>query len=287
MFPSIETIYRSHLPHRHKDRASKAMCNAFETGQHIEVDFAIWDYAADLAVDYALQNRGKPLGVEAPDGGRLFSEHMVVSVRNFRTPDGDVKGATVNYVFSRGTNGMVFGMLIAPHGSPLPNGNSHLVFAGWTPGKPGFYKSELMNFGADQPTMIQEALQAAFFLSVLSQNRFVRRESGGSRQQKRALLRQYGFAPECWHRVTWNIGEDVKAKVAATDPQNAMPLHFCRAHWRKAQEGQPKAIERNDAPGWWCWVSECWKGHPAFGIKLHHYTPRLRDESLATALPLA
>lgn len=277
MFPLARKIFESHaaVPRASPSYVSaQKICDLMRDAQHVELDFAIWDYAADLAVEHSLSQRGQDGGVYAPDGARLFANSLVVTIP---VPPRDGRdGHTICRLFMR--NGeIVLGYGLMPTHTPWPDGSTMMLFSGYRPGKQGFVKSELLNFGADLPTMIQEALQDAFMISVLSHDRFVKKSDTPSRQQRRSVERSAGFAPAGWYRVTWNIGDDVKAKVATSDPDNARPLHFCRAHWRHAAEGQPKAIQRNDAQGWWCWVRECWKGHPAFGVKLHHYTPKMKN----------
>jgi hypothetical protein len=276
MFPWARIIYDSYKAAPKSDRDAVKICAMMEEAQHIEVEWDIWNYAADLAVEHSLSDRGHPGGTHAPDGARLFADMLVVTIPAER-PVGHLN--TICKMFYR-EGETILSLMLAPYGRHFPKiRKSYMLCSGYTPGKQGFVISDLHYVGASQEVMIQEALQDAFLMSVLNHDRFVRRSpAAGSRQARRSTERALGFAPAGWYRVTWNIGEDVKAKVADSDPDSARPLHFCRAHWRQAIEGQPKAIARNDAPGWWCWVKECWRGHPAFGIKLHHYTPKLRDE---------
>lgn len=277
MFPRTLEIYESHAKNAHLSKESKEICSWISRAQHVHIEYNIWDYAAELALNHYEDSKAENLvEIATPDGGRLFSDSMVATID---VPPGRVRpdhqGGRVCKLFIR-QGDVILGILLSERGKPFQTGKHAIMASGFRPGEKGCLRSDLRLMGATPSTMVKEALQDAFLLSVINEERFVQRTEGGNRQQRRHLERAYGFTPIGWHRVTWNIGEAVKAKVAGSDPRNAMPLHFCRAHWRRAQEGQPKAIMRNDVPGWWCWVTECWKGHPAFGTKLHHYSPKLR-----------
>lgn len=100
------------------------------------------------------------------------------------------------------------------------------------------------------------------------------------RADRRRAQRALGDTPlPVWHKVGWNLGETTTPKRQPADDGHRMPLHFCRAHWVRSEQGKPKAEQRAGHPGWWTWRRHSWKGHPAFGIKLHHYSPSLNDKS--------
>lgn len=119
-------------------------------------------------------------------------------------------------------------------------------------------------------------LTVAAMCSILNQPSFTRREPAGSRQERRAAQRSGGYASDAWHRVTWNIGEEVKAKLTRDEPVRCMPLHYTRGHWRRGQEGWTKVTQRKDGL-WYQWIEGYWSGHPAFGIKKSYHAPKIGD----------
>lgn len=275
MFPLVERIYQSHLAKKDQSAHSHKICRLLEGAQHIEVEFSIFDFARKLAHDHCKRKSSEFGEIPFPDGARLFANSIALTI-DFPARTANIESdRQVCQIFLREGEFVNLASLTEAE-RKFPSGRNFLHIAGWIPGKYSIaYGGEAVKHIGEVQTFIT-AMECAFLLSLINQHRFITNNLGASRQQRKAFERRFGFAAMGWHRVTWNIGEDVKAKVARSDPDNAMPLHFCRAHWRKAAEGQPKAIKRNDEPGWWCWVSECWKGHPAFGVKLHHYTPQLR-----------
>lgn len=123
---------------------------------------------------------------------------------------------------------------------------------------------------------------AHVILSLINTPRLVTRSNVPQKARERATWKlAYSQRPTHWHQLTWTIGKPVKASSDVSHEEgHHRALHFCRAHWRKSEAGKPKAewvTPYGRAPGWWCWVESSWKGHPDYGIKLHHYTPRLDD----------
>ena len=104
-----------------------------------------------------------------------------------------------------------------------------------------------------------------------------------SRQHRKAVERVTGKAAMAFSVVSWKIGKHAKA-IGSRLSEEGHPkaLHWCRAHWRRAEEGQPKAewvnIPRKGGWGWYCWAADCWKGHPDFGIKLQRHEPHFEGE---------
>lgn len=274
MFPVVMRAYERAKENVHKSQASKFVANMLKDAQHIGVDFDLYDYAMDVALEHSLSFDANAdedsLGIEAPDGSMIFAP--VVTLTIFDVPNMRTDGFAL---FVRGSSLAHANINDDAVYCFVTNGENLKLLLGWIPGRPGFAVSGLMECGCGQDEAIQNALQFAFLFQIINQERFVKKTAAAPRQQRRSIERKLGFAVNGWHSVTWNVGSEVKAKVAETDSENARPLHFARAHWRRAQEGQPKAQRRNDAPGWWCWVKESWRGHPAFGVKLHHYTPKI------------
>jgi hypothetical protein len=117
-------------------------------------------------------------------------------------------------------------------------------------------------------------LTVATTCSILNQPSFTKCEPAGSRQERRAAKRSGSYATDAWHKISWNIGEAVKAKLTRDEPTRCMPLHYTRGHWRKAEEGWNNVEQRKDGL-WYQWIEGYWSGHPAFGIKRSYHAPKL------------
>lgn len=99
-------------------------------------------------------------------------------------------------------------------------------------------------------------------------------------ERRRAQRAAGAFPMPAWHKVGWNLGAPTTPRAQEADDAHRMPLHFSRAHWVRSKQDHPKSEARAGHPGWWTWRRHSWKGHPAFGVKLHHYTPTLGDASV-------
>lgn len=101
-----------------------------------------------------------------------------------------------------------------------------------------------------------------------------------TKRHRSAVVRATGRAATAFQTVTWELGRRLGADGAPIDGKgHPKALHWCRAHWRAAAEGEPKA-EWVDVPfrggwGWYCWVADSWRGHPDYGIKLQRHEPRM------------
>jgi hypothetical protein len=126
----------------------------------------------------------------------------------------------------------------------------------------------------DHQIYTMHTLTVAAMCSILNQPSFTKREPAGSRQERRAAQRSGGYATDAWHKVTWNIGEAVKAKLTRDEPVRCMPLHYTRGHWRKGEEGWINTTQRKDGL-WYQWIEGFWSGHPAFGIKKSYHAPKI------------
>jgi hypothetical protein len=120
----------------------------------------------------------------------------------------------------------------------------------------------------------ENTLYVAGVCSILNQPSFTKREPAGSRQERRAAQRSATYAADAWHKVTWNIGEEVKAKLTRDEPVRCMPLHYTRGHWRRAEDGWKNTTQRKDGL-WYQWIEGFWSGHPAFGIKKSYHAPKI------------
>ena len=125
-------------------------------------------------------------------------------------------------------------------------------------------------------------LLVCFILSLINTPRLVIHEHKTlPRQQRRSMERTIGQPALGYTEVRWTIGKSIKARQSDGSPMRGMPLHWNRAHWRKANEGEPKAEWRSSGPhgaGWYCWASDYYAGHPDFGVKLQMHAPRMLGE---------
>lgn len=127
----------------------------------------------------------------------------------------------------------------------------------------------------------------AFVLSLINQPSMLRKEPLVSRQQRRAAERAGKKSASDWHRVTWNIGAEVTARVSADPSFRKVPLHWRRGHFRRAEAHYAGAMRRPDALReeerdlWWQWIDGQWVGHPCFGVKRSIHAPRLSPEVVA------
>jgi hypothetical protein len=126
----------------------------------------------------------------------------------------------------------------------------------------------------DEKERYHQVLLIGGICSLINQPGFVATEPAGSRQQRRAAQRSGGYSPTAWHKISWNVGEAVKAKLTRDEPTRCMPLHYTRGHWRKAEEGWNNVERRKDGL-WYQWIEGYWSGHPAFGIKRSYHAPKL------------
>lgn len=100
-----------------------------------------------------------------------------------------------------------------------------------------------------------------------------------SRPMRRRAQRVFQGVVPAWNVVKWRVDAPTTPKNADPMPGTRMPLHYCRAHWMRGQEGWPKAEQRPGKEGWWVWRRHSWKGHPDFGVKLHRYRPVIGSAS--------
>jgi hypothetical protein len=159
--------------------------------------------------------------------------------------------------------------LISPYFTPLIQG-------GYEVGSEGGILAHRMGEEEDMQRRAAHILTVAAMCSVLNQPSFTKREPAGSRQERRAANRSGGYATDAWHKITWNIGEEVKAKLTRDEPVRCMPLHYTRGHWRRAEEGWKNTTQRKDGL-WYQWIEGFWSGHPAFGIKKSYHAPKMGD----------
>lgn len=132
----------------------------------------------------------------------------------------------------------------------------------------------------------------SMILSLINEPRRVSKSAAigldWSRQHRKSVERLTGKPALAYTKVTWQVGAGVKAKATGSDAESGlrMPLHWCRGHWRKAEEKWDGATwvspRISAAKGWHIWIDDVWKGHPDHGIKLQDYAPRMIGEKSAS-----
>lgn len=126
--------------------------------------------------------------------------------------------------------------------------------------------------------LVRVAIFLESLCALLMQPRLVEIGQPSDKDRERARWKLGASrVPAAWHQVTWTIGKPTKAKSDASEPGYRMPLHYTRAHYRRAEEHHARSRQLAGQDGWWTLVSGHWRGHPDFGIKLHHYTPQLTE----------
>ncbi|WP_118135166.1 hypothetical protein [Oceanicella sp. SM1341] len=154
------------------------------------------------------------------------------------------------------------------------------------------FRSRSTSFQPRAPLRSREQIQLACSLAqrldlladLISEPRLVRRRDLGRQMRRAAERATSGVAPAAWHSVSWTVGDEVCPKSADALASHRLPLHFARAHWRKYDQETAHSELRPGRPGHWVWVKHAWKGHPDYGIRLHHYTPDIDPDGKSAAV---
>jgi hypothetical protein len=125
-------------------------------------------------------------------------------------------------------------------------------------------------------------LRVGTILSLVNQPRFVEvLPEKGHRAHCRRVQKITGLAASAWSTVSWKLGKGVVPKfVKEGEPGHHKALHWCRAHWRRAEPNQGKAqlvTMPDGTKGWYTWVKDSWRGDPAYGVKLQRHQPFLEE----------
>ena len=204
---------------------------------------------------------------------RFDSDHRLPSkISAFWTPKmhmtlGDENKYPALYLAYENTEGWVDMVAVSPYVTPLRLGSYN------TKTNSPIYGVEDISLD-EEKDRFHQVLLVGGFCSLINQPGFVTTEPAGSRQQRRAAQRSGGYSPSAWHRISWSVGEAVKAKLTRDEPTRCMPLHYTRGHWRKAEEGWNNVERRKDGL-WYQWIEGYWSGHPAFGIKRSYHAPKM------------
>jgi len=131
--------------------------------------------------------------------------------------------------------------------------------------------------------IFQQLLMIEIILNAIAEPRLIAKRPP-CRQFRKNVQRAIGAAPlPAWSFISWSVGDTTHPKQDDGSDTWRAPLHFSRAHWRRAKGTEPSARPRDGKKGLWIWVASSWKGHPDFGIKLHHYIPRAKGEAFNAA----
>lgn len=141
---------------------------------------------------------------------------------------------------------------------------------GWEPPPRAMVQSE--------EQVLTAVITADLLFALAAEPRLVRKVAP-LRQQRRKVQRVVGFVPAVWKNISWTVGETVTPARKSGHPDHGMPLHIVRAHWREYPRQTARAVRRPGRPGWWTWVSHHFRGHPAYGVKLHRYRPKIGEQS--------
>lgn len=130
-------------------------------------------------------------------------------------------------------------------------------------------------FVADGGQVLSVTLMADLILAWAAEPRLVRKVAP-VRQQRRKVQRALGFVPAAWANISWTLGEPVTPERNSAAPgEGGRALHVVRAHWVAMDRQTPKGERRPGKPGWWIWKAHFFRGHPAFGVRLQRYVPKL------------
>lgn len=170
-------------------------------------------------------------------------------------------------------NGFVFVEIIT-------NDGRYVVAFSFKPGTDDWSYSEDIHRMMSLGEMFAFVWKFAFVLSLINTPRLIeKRNEAPKRHIRRRAERLFNVAFSDWVTVQWTIGKASQARSRNQDVNHGIALHWRRAHWSKAKAGEPKAEWIRDRHsgefGWFRWVSDCWVGHPDFGIRLHNNRPCL------------
>lgn len=162
-------------------------------------------------------------------------------------------------------------------------GNTLRLFS-WRPGTDCFEGRSLVEPPNEQTEFVAmtTALGLAMLLTLLNCPKLVVTEPGGTRQQRRAIARQYSIPAQAWHRVRWKtaVGPARSASSNSTG-EFGKPLHYRRGHIRAAQAHYERAFQTTlTETGWAQWINGMWVGDPAFGVKTSIHPPVLDEQGV-------
>lgn len=258
------------------ERISKALRNGmqwptspfFTSSQIFVVGDDVADFACKLADEEAERSKGDRFVF--PLLSRLPSKRTLLLIETSLFP---------YFLFDSGDGGV--GVAAPPHDND--DSNAPEMLGVYYPGR------SLVRTSKDGgPEQEQETFLAsiAFITAVINQPRLCAQSPAMSRQVRRGLQRGYGFTPQAMTRVSWAIGDDVKAKVSRDPSFHKVPLHYRRGHERLAKPHY-KGAYRSDAfdprlrGRWVQWIDEQWVGHPCFGVKTSYHEPSLGRKMLS------
>lgn len=161
--------------------------------------------------------------------------------------------------------------MCAPFASPFLVGAYHPqkgIIEATSNGRTGIDISDAIEFNMNVLIMVAGAFE------LINNPRFTVSEKAGTRAQRKQMKREQDIALEAWHKISWNVDEDI---VEIGDGDRGgwhMPLHYTRGHPRKAEPHWDDVMYKDGKP--YIWIHGFWSGHPAYGIKRGYHAPKLK-----------
>lgn len=228
--------------------------------QHWIVDDAMVHSLADISKDVCAENEGWVFQFDLPSDNVVVEMSVpggVTILQLCGTPDESKVGLNLKF----------------PRSGFFSAGLFYRRSKKWTAPPP------LPEWGVEEACCISSvAILADLLFALAAEPRLVRKVAP-MRQQRRKVQRAVGFVPAVWKNISWTVGEATTPARKSGHPDHGMPLHIVRAHWRKYPRETARAVRRPGRPGWWTWVPHHFRGHPAYGVKLHRYRPKIGEQS--------
>lgn len=154
-------------------------------------------------------------------------------------------------------------------------------FGSYVPGQLGRF----MPSQGDVPVGLQKivTITVAGVCALINEPSFTEKLPLHARPVRRRLERDGKMGEARAVRVVWNLKHRDATSRSEAAREAGVALHYRRGHYRKAEPHYKGAIQLPDVTvdavnyGWWQWIEGMWVGHPAFGVRVHDYTPRLSD----------
>jgi hypothetical protein len=274
MHPTTLRVFER-LKRSNPDHWSVRFC---EVARHVHASRALGDAACAIANHQmsVLRDAGSVVPISAPIGATLPGQKICLTV------EGDPHA--ISFLTQAEFGGPVDWSVVV-YGPTIREGHP---YARWVPGRPILCRDDASR--DDAALVVSDAFRFGIILSLMNEPRRVSlRPASGldwTRQHRKRIERLTGKPALAYSNVSWQVGAGVRAKNSKDgDSDLKMPLHWCRAHWRKAEPGMASAqwLEptQGSPAGWYLRVKDCWRGHPDHGIKLQRHMPRMPGEKIS------
>lgn len=244
-----------------------------EGAQHFVISSSLEALVLQIAKHEAA-GPGRFAGVSNPESGRLLGPAMTLHLEGRK-----------NFILLWGQEGRVGVATVEAEGWCWFTGSI-------TPGRTERRAPDDLPSDIDPLDVPSHLFNIATLLSVIAAPRKVAQtRENGARQYRREYERTVGNPPAAWVKVGWEIGKAIQASGGISLRGHRQALHWRRAHWVAAEKTDPKSEwvkPHGREAGWYTWRSDCWAGHPDFGVKLHRYEPRApgQESNKGAAVPL-